>query len=122
MGTAPHRWRRLSRGNRVLCRYWYLRNVLVCLVAANNRRIHLYKTCTMKESHFGPVRLVPVDVHAGAAGKYRVFTRGGRAGQEEEEVRLNAFNPYSYCDVFLVRSVQYIYCASPKRPICYLED
>jgi hypothetical protein len=39
----------------------------------------------MKESHFGPVRLVPVDVHAGATCKHREFTRGGRAGQEEKK-------------------------------------
>ena len=85
MAQAPHRCAGISRRNRVLYRYWYLRNVLVCLVAANNGRIQLYKTCTMKESHFGPVRLVPVDVHAGATGKYRVFARGGRAGQEEKK-------------------------------------
>jgi hypothetical protein len=39
----------------------------------------------MKESHFGPVRLVTVDVHAGATGKYREFTRGGCAGQEDKK-------------------------------------
>ena len=107
--------------SRVLYRYWFLCNVLFGLVAADNGRIHLHKTCTMEESHFGPVRLVPVDVQAGAAGKYRVLTRGGRAGQQKKSPS-KRIQPLNYCDVFLVRSVQYICRASPKRPICYFED
>ena len=39
----------------------------------------------MEESHFGPVRLVPIDVQAGSAGKHRVLTREGGAGQGEKK-------------------------------------
>ena len=39
----------------------------------------------MVETHFGPVRLVPVDVQAGAAGEHRVLTREGGAGQQEKK-------------------------------------
>jgi hypothetical protein len=39
----------------------------------------------MVKSHFGPVRLVPVDAHTRPAGQHRVLTGHGTAGQQEKE-------------------------------------